>query len=181
MARKKKNSRPGISWNSLKSDGILSDRHVNMAIELGYEAGTLRSAFDRSTPEKGRLMLEWVEDIYFERHARYHPVDPDATPEHQQEHPAENSLLRDPGEIMDDYLRQAHFVPGSDDEPDDWSVTSINAPSTKNPAASRDAGPSRSSASSPGSTSNRSGSTSTTASCSSTGERACEWAVKLPA
>lgn len=109
-----------MTWLRLKIDGVLSERHVIMAIDLGYDAATIQSNYDRSGPEKNRLMLEWIEDTYFEKHGRYYPVDPTATPELQQEHPAENSLLRDSVEIMDDYLRDALFVPGSDDEPDDW-------------------------------------------------------------
>jgi len=126
MARRKKKSRTGtksragMTWHRLKLDQVLSERHVIMAIDLGYDAATIQSDYDRSGPEKNRLMLEWIEDLYFEKHGHYTPVDPTATPEHQQEHPAENSLLRDPGEIMDDYLRDALFVPGSDDEPDEW-------------------------------------------------------------
>ena len=98
----------------------MSERHILMAVELGYEADNLFDEYQCKSTSPDLLLLEWVEDIYFARFGRYYPLDESATPEGQEQHPAENSLLEDAGVTMDEFLRRADFVPGSDDEPDDW-------------------------------------------------------------
>ncbi len=118
MGRHNKHKHQRATWASLKDRGSLSERHVLMAIELGLQADKIEDEHRRAQTDS--LLLEWVEDRYFESFGRYYPVDEKATPEAQAEHPARSSLLPDPDEIMNEYLRNACFVPGSDDEPADW-------------------------------------------------------------
>jgi len=113
MNRRKPKNHRGPTWERLKDQGLLTERHVLLAKELGFGAAEIEGLFRESEPEEDALLLEWIEDLAFERLGRYHPVDENATPDGQQEHPAEHSLMRD-------HLGQADFVPGSDDEPIDW-------------------------------------------------------------
>ncbi len=102
-----RNSRPQrTTWDSLKSSGSLSERHVLMATGLGMEAETIGDQH-RSAPETQNLLfLEWVEDLYYAKFGTYSPVDERATPADQEEHPAENTLLQDPCDIMDKHIQQ---------------------------------------------------------------------------
>lgn len=102
MNRRKPKNHRGPTWERLKDQGLLTERHVLLAKELGIGAAEIEALFRTSEPEEDALLLEWVEDLAFERLGRYHPVDEKATPDAQQEHPAEHSLLRDSAVVMDD-------------------------------------------------------------------------------
>jgi len=102
MSRRHPRKKRAPTWASLENEGLLTERHALLAEELGIAPDEIEACFHRSQPVNGRLLLEWVEDLAFERLGRYHPVDERATPEDQQQHPAEHSLLRDSGDVMDD-------------------------------------------------------------------------------
>lgn len=87
------------TWRALKESGQLQERHVQMAIDLGMSAGSIVQEHATAEDRGDLLLLEWVEDRFFAKHGHYAPVS-DASPENQAEHPAENSLLTDPGEAI---------------------------------------------------------------------------------
>lgn len=119
--RRRRNHKPRRpTWGSLLSEGKLASRHVLMAEELGLTPDRIQEEFAHTRTGEDELLLEWVEDRYFERHGRYFPMDETANPEAQAEDPAETSLLGDPTEVMNDYLLRTCIVPGSDDEPMEW-------------------------------------------------------------
>jgi hypothetical protein len=91
------------TWHSLKEKD-LTERHVLMAIDLGYNPATLLEAHDSSKEKSSLLLLEWVEDRFFDKHGCYAPMDDSATPESQAEHQAEASLLGDPAQRLHDHL-----------------------------------------------------------------------------
>ena len=123
MSRRRPGKKRTPAWAFFKNQGLLSERHVLLAEELGLTPGGIEAEFRQSQPGEDRLLLEWVEDLAFEKLGRYHPVDEKATPEDQQQHPAEHSLLRNSGELIDECLREAGFDPESGEGPEDWHDT----------------------------------------------------------
>lgn len=119
MGKHRKHPRePHTSWPLLKDKGLVTERHVLMAIALGMKADSIQHEHRTAEDGKGLLLLEWVEDRHLQAFGTVVSIDENATPEAQQEHPAENSLLPDPGKIIDQYFFDHAIVPGSDDEPD---------------------------------------------------------------
>ena len=104
MYRRHHEQRPSRqpTWASLKDDG-LSERHVLMAIDLGFTPPGLVDAFSSSSQASGLLLLEWVEDAFFAKFGSYVPLDDSANPETQAEHQAESSLLPDPTKLMEQW------------------------------------------------------------------------------
>lgn len=91
-----------------------------MAAGLELRPETVESEFHAAADARGSLLLEWIEDRYLARFGTVSPLDESATATRQAESQAGQSLLRDPDEIMNDYLRDHMIVPGGDDEPMDW-------------------------------------------------------------
>ncbi len=100
----------------MKDKGLLTERHVLMALALGLQAETISDEHRRAKEGAGLLLLQWLEDCYFAQFGTYSPVDESATPEAQQEHPAEKSLVPDPDKIAADYLRKLAAELGEDDD-----------------------------------------------------------------
>ncbi|MFN0075021.1 MAG: hypothetical protein ACKVY0_00970 [Prosthecobacter sp.] len=115
---RKQHREPHPSWPLLKDKGLLTERHVLMATALGLKAEDIQFVHRTDEDGKGLLLLEWVEDRHLAAFGTVVPIDDKATPESQQEHPAEYSLLPDPSKIMNDYIYENAIIPGSDDEPD---------------------------------------------------------------
>lgn len=100
VACKKMARRTNIhSWKAFKEGGLLQERHVLMAMDLGMSAGSIMQEHALAQDRGDLLLLEWVEDRFFAKHGHYAPIS-DATPENQAEHPAENSLLTDHDEAI---------------------------------------------------------------------------------
>ncbi len=97
---------PHPSWHGLKDQGLLTERHVLMAQALGMKAESILTEHHAAADSKDLLLLEWIEDRHFAAFGTVVPVDENATPDAQQEHPAENTLLPDPLKIIEDYQHQ---------------------------------------------------------------------------
>lgn len=108
------------TWKSLKENGTLQERHVQMAIDLGLRADTIAVEHAKAHDCGDLILLEWVEDRFFAKHGHYVPTTL-ATPENQAEHQAENSLLTDYDDALericaergieeDDYDAQAEVL-----------------------------------------------------------------------
>jgi hypothetical protein len=102
-----------VTWRQLKDEGDLQERHVLMAIDLGLHAGSIVQEHAKAPDRGDLLLLEWVEDRFFAKHGQYVPGC-DASPESQAEHPAENSLLVDPGTAISQMLSE-HNIDEDDD------------------------------------------------------------------
>ncbi len=70
-----------------------------MAIDLGLRPGSIVEEHALAPDRGDRILLEWVEDLFFAKHGHYSPVS-EHTPESQAEDPAEESLLVDPYEEL---------------------------------------------------------------------------------
>lgn len=103
MSRHHRNHSPR-QWRDFRDSGLLSERHVQMAIGLEMRADSLIDAHKKAADGKGLLLLEWLEDRYFAKFGTYAPVDDDATAAAQSEHPAQHSLAPDPFEIVEALL-----------------------------------------------------------------------------
>jgi hypothetical protein len=101
-----------LNWRTLKEHGILTERHILMAVQLDLVAGTIEAAHQAAGPQ-GSLLLEWVEDLYFTKFQSYIPMNDPATPESQAEHPSENSLVPDDELLFQQFIEQRGVEPDS--------------------------------------------------------------------
>lgn len=96
---RRRGSRGKHSWSFFRETGKLQERHILMATDLGLRPESIFEEYALAPDRGDRILLEWVEDLFFAKHGHYSPVS-EHTPESQAEDPSEESLLVDPFEEL---------------------------------------------------------------------------------